>query len=166
MARDDTLLDARALDYHRECLRGSDRLQILLDFGLTEPNLLNNYAVLKVDPSRADALSLSHGHRDDYGALPALAHLAHGKLRPGLTLHAGGEDTFCHRVVVTPVGTVDGGQLDRGALEAQGLRVVLSKDPTVIAGHAFTSDQIPRLTDFERPQAAARLEAGPMGSAG
>ncbi|PYM68147.1 MAG: hypothetical protein DME11_01370 [Candidatus Rokuibacteriota bacterium] len=43
--------------------------------------------------------------------------------------------------------------------------MVLSKDPTVIAGHAFTSGQIPRLTDFERPPAAARLEAGPMGSA-
>src|SRR6266571_6246207 len=138
------------LAYHLESLRGSERRDILLDFSLTERNLLNNYAVLKVDPSRADALILSHGHRDHYGALPDLARLAQGKLRPGLTLHAGGEDTFCHRVVVTPVGTVDGGQLDRGALEARGLRVVLSKDPTVVAGHAFTSGQIPRLTDFER----------------
>jgi 7,8-dihydropterin-6-yl-methyl-4-(beta-D-ribofuranosyl)aminobenzene 5'-phosphate synthase len=30
----------------------------------------------------------------------------------------------------------------------------------VVAGHALTSGQIPRLTDFEKPPAAARLEAG------
>src|SRR2546428_8430300 len=166
LERGGTLLAEHGLAYHLESLRGSERREILLDFSLTERTLLNNYAVLKVDPSRADALILSHGHRDHYGALPDLARLAQGKLRPGLTLHAGGEDTFCHRVVVTPVGTVDGGQLDRGALEAQGLRVVLSKDPTVVAGHALTSGQIPRLTDFERPPAAARLEAGTPGAAG
>src|SRR5207245_817989 len=151
LERAGTLLAEHGLAYHLESLRGSERREILLDFSLTERNLLNSYAVLKVDPSRADALILSHGHRDHYGALPDLARLAQGKLRPGLTLHAGGEDTFCHRVVVTPVGTVDGGQLDRGALEAQGLRVVLSKDPTVVAGHAFPSGQHPRLTDSERP---------------
>jgi len=116
LERGGTLLAEHGLAYHLESLRGSERREILLDFSLTERNLLNNYAVLKVDPSRADALILSHGHRDHYGALPDLARLAQGKLRPGLTLHAGGEDTFCHRVVVTPVGTVDGGQLDRGAL--------------------------------------------------
>src|SRR3989449_4211887 len=108
LERGGTLLAEHGLAYHLQSLRGSERREILLDFSLTERNLLNNYAVLKVDPSRADALILSHGHRDHYGALPDLARLAQGKLRPGLTLHAGGEDTFCHRVVVTPVGTVDG----------------------------------------------------------
>lgn len=29
------------------------------------------------------------------------------------TVYAGGEDTFCHRVVVTPAATIDQGQLDR-----------------------------------------------------
>jgi len=82
-----------------------------------------------------------------------------------LTLYAGGEDTFCHRWVVTPDGQKrDGGQLNRTALEAQGIKVVLAKEPTVVAGHAMTSGQIPRLIDFEKPPAAARLEAGPPGS--
>src|SRR5216110_3143966 len=159
------LLFEHGLAYHLESVRGGERREILLDFAATQGSLLNNYGLLKVDPARADALIVSHGHFDHYGALPDLARLTQGKLKPGLTLYAGGEDTFCHRVVVTPVGIVDGGQLDREALEARGLKVVLAKAPTVVAGHAFTSGQIPRLTDFERPPAAARLEAGPMGSA-
>jgi 7,8-dihydropterin-6-yl-methyl-4-(beta-D-ribofuranosyl)aminobenzene 5'-phosphate synthase len=161
----DSLLAEHGLAYHLESVRGPERRQILLDFSLTERNLLNNYKVLKVDPAAADALVISHGHADHYGALPDYARLVQGKAKPGLTLFAGGEDTFCHRVVATPSGTIDQGQLDRAGLESRGLAVVLAKQPTVVVGHAFTSGQIPRLTDFETPPAAARLVAGPMDSA-
>lgn len=164
LGKSGTLLAEHGLAYHLESVRGGERREVLLDFSLTERNLLNNYAVLKVDPARADAFILSHGHLDHYGALPDLARLTQGRLKPGLTVYAGGEDTFCHRVVATPAGTIDQGQLDRGALESRGLKVVLAKQTTVVAGHAFTSGQIPRLTDFERPPAPARLVAGPMDS--
>lgn len=165
LARGNSLLAEHGLAYHLESARGGERREILLDFALTERNLLNNYSVLKVEPSRADALIISHGHADHYGALPDLARLAQGKLKPGLTLYAGGEDTFCRRVVVTPGGPVEGGQLDRSGLEARGLQIALSKQPTVVAGQGFTSGQIARVTDFEKPPAAARLAAGPMDSA-
>ena len=63
----------------------------------------------------------------------------------------------------------DYGQLDRPALEAQGFQVVLAKQPTVVAGHAMTSGQITRVTDFETPPATARIEAalltGALGAA-
>lgn len=160
-----SLLAQHGLAYHLESVRGSERREILLDFALTEANLINNYAVLNVDPARADALILSHGHLDHYGALPDLARLTQGKLKSGMTLYAGGEDTFCNRVVVTPTSTVDQGALDRPAIEARGIKVVLAKQPSVVSGHAFVSGQIPRVTDFERPPAAARLMAGPMDSA-
>src|SRR5439155_1246 len=88
-----------------------------------------------------------------------------GKLKPGVTLYAGGEDTFCHRIVVTPAGSVDYGTLDRSTLEARGLKVVLAKQPAVVTGHAFVTGEIARVTDFEKPPAAARLVAGPMDSA-
>lgn len=159
------LLAEHGLAYHLESLRGAERREILLDFSLTELNLFHNYRALKVDPTRADALILSHGHRDHYGALPDLARIAQGKFKPGISLYAGGEDTFCHRVIVTPAGTtLEGGQLDGPALEARGLKVVFAKQPTTVAGQAFTSGQIPRLTDFEKPPAAARLVAGVMES--
>jgi 7,8-dihydropterin-6-yl-methyl-4-(beta-D-ribofuranosyl)aminobenzene 5'-phosphate synthase len=160
------LLAEHGLAYHFESIRGAERREILLDFAYRMSTLVHNYAVLKVEPANADALIISHGHLDHYGALPDLTHVAQGKWKPGLTLYAGGEDTFCHRMVVTAAGTsVDQGQLDRAGLEGRGLKVVLAKQPTVVAGHAIASGQIPRTTAFERPPAAARLVSGPTDSA-
>jgi 7,8-dihydropterin-6-yl-methyl-4-(beta-D-ribofuranosyl)aminobenzene 5'-phosphate synthase len=159
------LLAEHGLAYHIESHRGAERREVLLDFSLTDINLFNNYKSLKLDPYAADALILSHGHMDHYGALPVLARVGQGKFKPGITVYAGGDDTFCHRVVLTPAGRLDQGRLDAAALEALGVRVALAKQPTVVAGHAFTSGQIPRGTDFERPPAAARLVTGPMDSA-
>jgi 7,8-dihydropterin-6-yl-methyl-4-(beta-D-ribofuranosyl)aminobenzene 5'-phosphate synthase len=159
------LLSEHGLAYHLASVRGTERKEILLDFAWTEQTLTTNYQVLKVDPTQADALIISHGHADHYGALPDLAKALQGRMKPGLALYAGGEDTFCPRWVMTPDGQRrGGGQLPRAELEAQGLKVVLAKEPTVVAGHAVTSGQIPRLTDFEKPSAAARLEAGSLGS--
>lgn len=161
-----SLLAEHGLAYHLESVRGGERREILLDFALTQGNLLNNYAALRVEPTKADAFILSHGHMDHYGALPELARLTQGTLKPGLTLYAGGEDTFCQRMVTTPDGgRIDQGHLDRAALEARGLRVVLARQPVVVTGHAFVSGQIPRVTDFEQPPAAARLVAGASDSA-
>jgi 7,8-dihydropterin-6-yl-methyl-4-(beta-D-ribofuranosyl)aminobenzene 5'-phosphate synthase len=160
-----TLLAEHGLAYHLASVRGGERKEILLDFAWTEPTLTTNYQLLKVDPTQADALIISHGHADHYGALPGLAKALQGRTKPGLTLYAGGEDTFCRRWVVTPDGEKrGGGQLHRAELEGQGLKVVLAMEPTVVAGHAFTSGHIPRLTDFEKPLPGARLEAGPPGS--
>src|SRR5262249_35093743 len=154
------------LAYHLESTRGSDRREILLDFSLTERTLFHNYAVLKLDPSRADALIISHGHADHYGALPDWARIYQGKFKSGVTLYAGGEDTFCHRMITLPTGgTFDYGRLDQAGLEARGLKVMVAKHATSGVGPTVTTGQIPRLTDFERPPAAARLVAGAMDSA-
>jgi len=159
----DTLLSEHGLACHLESVRGSERREVLLDFALTEKTLSQNYRAMKVDPGRADALILSHGHADHYGALAPL--VGQGVIKSGLMLYAGGEDTFCQRFVATPAGPVDGGQLDRPGLEARGLKVVLAKQPSVVAGHAMTTGQIDRTTDFEKPPASFRLMAGPMNSA-
>ena len=158
----DTLLSEHGLAYHLESVRGTERREILLDFALAEKSVSHNYRTLKLDPGRADALVLSHGHLDHYGALASLVD--QGSIKRGLTLYAGGEDTFCKRVIAQPAGAVDMGQLDRPGLEARGLKVVLAKQPAVVAGLAITTGQIERLTDFEKPPAAGRLLAGPMDS--
>ena len=158
-------LSEHGLAYHLESHRGTERKEILLDFAWTEQSLTSNYQVLKIDPTKADALIISHGHRDHYGALANLAGAWRGRTKSGLTLYAGGEDTFCHRWSMTPDGQKsDLGELPRAELESRGLKVVLAKQPAVVAGHAFTSGQIPRLTDFETSPPSARLEAGVPGS--
>jgi 7,8-dihydropterin-6-yl-methyl-4-(beta-D-ribofuranosyl)aminobenzene 5'-phosphate synthase len=153
------LLSEHGLAYHLESRRGPERKEILLDFALTERRLFNNYGVLKIDPAVADALILSHGHDDHFSGLLPLLRALQGRMKAEMTLYAGGEDTFCHRWEVRPDGRkIDRGQLDRTDLEARGVRVVLAKEPTVVAGHAFTSGQIARAMDFEKGLPAARLE--------
>jgi hypothetical protein len=45
---------------------------------------------------------------------------------------------------MTPTGaTADFGQLGLSGLEGRGLKIVLAKQPTVVAGHGFTTGQIP-----------------------
>jgi 7,8-dihydropterin-6-yl-methyl-4-(beta-D-ribofuranosyl)aminobenzene 5'-phosphate synthase len=160
------LLSEHGLAYHLESFRGSESKEILLDFALTGRSLTNNFQGLKVDPTRADALIISHGHVDHYGGLLDAVRMLQGRSKPGLTLYAGGEDTFCHRWVVKPDGEkLDYGQLSRAEIEARGIKVVLAGEPIVVAGHAITSGHIPRLTDFEMAPPEARLEAGAPGSA-
>ena len=52
-----------------ESQRGEEARTILLDFGYSPDALLNNIEILKVDPSKIDALIVSHGHHDHYGGL-------------------------------------------------------------------------------------------------
>ena len=159
------LLSEHGLAFHLQSFRGAEQKQVLLDFALTPRTLTNNYQGLKVDPAQADALIISHGHVDHYGGLLNVASSLQGRSRPGLTLYAGGHDTFCHRWVVTPDGKkLDYGELKRDELEARGLKVVVAEEPTTVVGHAITSGHIPRITDFETSPPAARLEAGATGS--
>jgi 7,8-dihydropterin-6-yl-methyl-4-(beta-D-ribofuranosyl)aminobenzene 5'-phosphate synthase len=160
-----TLLSEHGLAYHLESFRGGERKEILLDFAQTGATLLSNYQAVKIDPSRADALILSHGHNDHYGALPDLAGMMSAWSERGITLYAGGSDTFCHRWIMGPDGQPrDWGQLHLPGLESRGIQAVLAEQPTVVAGHAVTSGHIPRLTDFETPLASFKLEAGAAGS--
>ena len=128
-----------------ESERDAEARAILLDFGYSPDALLNNIGILKVDPTKLDALVVSHGHHDHYGGLNGFLDKYRSALPPELRLYAGGEDNFCHRV--TPAGQgqfTDFGQLDRRDLAAHKITTVLCETPTVIAGHAFTTGQIKR----------------------
>jgi 7,8-dihydropterin-6-yl-methyl-4-(beta-D-ribofuranosyl)aminobenzene 5'-phosphate synthase len=135
-----------------ESQRGEEQRTILLDFGYTAPAIINNIGLLKVDPSKINALIVSHGHIDHYGGLIGFLQKYRDVLPADLTLYAGGEDNFCHRVSRTATAGQfgEGGTLERREIAAQKVKTVLCETPTVIQGHAFTTGKIKRNNSVER----------------
>jgi len=134
-----------------ESQREQEQRTILLDFGYTSA-IVNNIGLLKVDPSKIQALIVSHGHVDHYGGLIGFLAKYRDVLPADLKLYAGGEDNFCHRVrgTETPGQFGENGTLDRREIAAQKVTTVLCETPTVIQGHAFTTGMIKRNNSVER----------------
>jgi 7,8-dihydropterin-6-yl-methyl-4-(beta-D-ribofuranosyl)aminobenzene 5'-phosphate synthase len=137
------------LSYFMQSSKGGETRSFMLDYAYTPEALLNNIEIIGVEPGKLDALIVSHGHFDHYGGLVGFLDKYRSVLPADLKLYAGGEDNFCHRV--QPTGTPgefsDFGYLDRRALAARNVGVVLCETPTVILGHAFTTGPIKRETD-------------------
>lgn len=149
-AQGKTLESEWGLALHIESTKGAESRRYLLDFGFTPNVYANNIGLLQIDPARVDALILSHGHFDHYGGLIGFLEARRAGMRKDLRLYTGGEDVFCHRVLRRPDESfVDFHTLDRRKLRALGVEPVLSEDPIVIEGHAFTTGAVPR-TSIER----------------
>jgi 7,8-dihydropterin-6-yl-methyl-4-(beta-D-ribofuranosyl)aminobenzene 5'-phosphate synthase len=134
------------LAMHVESRRGSESRNVLIDFGYTPEALLNNMAILGVDPATFDAMVLSHGHYDHFGGMVGFLK-AHGSaLKQKLPFYVGGEDCFCLRRNA-------GGQfgaLDRKAIMDTDLALMMASEPAVVADHAFTTGRIGQ-SSFETP---------------
>ena len=127
-----------------ESQRASDQRAILLDFGYSPDALINNVEILKADPSRINALIVSHGHFDHFGGLQGFLDRYRSMLPAELKLYAGGEDNFCQRLTGQPGQLAEWGTLDRRELAAKKVTTVLCETPTVIESHAFTTGKIKR----------------------
>src|SRR5262245_27820568 len=133
------------LSLHLERQSGQERRGLILDFGYTAAALINNIGLMNVDPSKVDALIVSHGHIDHYGGLIGFLGQYRNVLPADLKLYAGGEDNFCHRLRGTTVGQLgENGMLARREIAAHKVTTVLCEAPTVIAEHVFTTGKITR----------------------
>jgi 7,8-dihydropterin-6-yl-methyl-4-(beta-D-ribofuranosyl)aminobenzene 5'-phosphate synthase len=151
-----TLVGEWGLSLHAESHRGGEVRRVLVDFGYTPETLLNNMEILKIDPAKFDALVLSHGHYDHFGGLVGFLNATKGKLKKGLPLFVGGEDTFCART------SSNGGQfgaLDRKAIADSNLSLAMAEGPATVADHAFTSGRIAE-SSFEKPLRATNEKVG------
>jgi 7,8-dihydropterin-6-yl-methyl-4-(beta-D-ribofuranosyl)aminobenzene 5'-phosphate synthase len=145
LAQGKTLESEWGLALHIESTRGGEQRRYLLDFGFTPDVYANNLELLKIDPAGVDALILSHGHFDHYGGLIGFLEARRTQMRKDLRLYTGGEDDFCHRLLRNPDGSfADFHALDRRKLKTLNVEPVLSEDPIVIEGHAFTTGAVPR----------------------
>jgi len=116
---------------------------VLLDFGYTPAALLNNLELVGADPTKIEALIVSHGHFDHYGGLIGFLDKFRSSLPADLTLYAGGEDNFCHRFTGPPGQLAEFGALDRRELASRNVKTVLAENPVVV-GHGFTTGKIKR----------------------
>lgn len=154
-----TLQNEWGLSLHLESSRGADTRQVLIDFGFSSAVLNNNLELLRIDPTRLDALVLSHGHYDHFGGLVGFLQASKGKLRPKMPFYLGGEECFCTREAGIGDNVGNFGALDRKAIDDAGLQILFAERPTVIGGHAFTTGTIPR-DSFERVLSPTRMTVG------
>lgn len=129
----------------------------LVDFGYTPEALLNNMALLDVDPGTVDAMVLSHGHYDHFGGLDGL--LATGRIRRGTPLFVGGEEAFCARVRGTKPDGPPFGAIDRPSLVRAGVVPVISGEARIVAGQGFTTGRIPFVSP-EQPRVPTAMLPG------
>jgi 7,8-dihydropterin-6-yl-methyl-4-(beta-D-ribofuranosyl)aminobenzene 5'-phosphate synthase len=157
-----TLVGEWGLSMHAESQRDAEVRSILVDFGYNPVTLLTNMDILKVDPSRLDALVLSHGHYDHFGGLVGFLSATKGKLKSKLPFFIGGEDCFCTRT------SPNGGQfgaLDRQAILDANLLLMTAEGPAIVADHAFTTGKIAQ-GGFEKPLRSTLEKVGRIDGVG
>ena len=133
----------------------------MFDYGVDARGVLRNMEVLGISLDKVDAMGLSHGHWDDWGALMGILKANQGKIPRGTPFYVG-EEAFSERFSVRPGSEPRSiGKLDRQELESLGLlKIVEVKVPTEVVKGGYFSGRIERVTDYEKVPASSYVKRG------
>jgi len=153
IAEDTVPLDSPLLGQHGlavwvEAPRGNDVFRVLFDVGQHTHALWHNFDCLRIDPSQADALLLSHCHYDHTrGTAEVLRRI--GKRNFPLVAHP---DIFRPHFEMFPSLLSIGmdSEDSREALEAAGAALILSRDPISFLPGLMTTGEVPRRSSYEK----------------
>ena len=147
------------LSYHVETVLSGTPHSFLFDYGVDYQGVSRNMELLNIDFRVVEALGLSHGHFDHWGAFLEILKSRKEDLRKGIPLYIG-EEGFVERFAQMPAGVLSLGQLKREDVERLGVTIVEIKDPTAIVPGAYLTGSIERVTEYEKGSPYLLIERG------
>ncbi len=148
------------LSYHIETVLNGNPHSFLFDFGVDPRGIKMNMNLLNIDLRSVEALGLSHGHFDHWGALLKTLRTKKEQFRKGIPLYVG-EEGFVERFAQMPAGVLSLGQLKKEDVEHLGfIKIVEIKDPTPIVPGAYLTGSIERVTEYEKGSPYLLIERG------
>ena len=149
------------LSYFVETVSGGQTNTFMFDYGVDARGVMRNMEVLGISLDKVDALGLSHGHWDHWGALMGILKANQGKIPHGTPFYVG-EEAFSERFSVRPGSEPRSiGKLDRQEMESLGLlKIVEVKVPTEVVKGGYYTGRIERVTDYEKVPASFYVKRG------
>ena len=137
--------------YFVETVSGGQTSRFMFDYGVDSRGVMRNMELLGVNLQKVDAMGLSHGHWDHWGALEGILAANKGKIPPGTPFYVG-EEAFLERASVRPGSSepTNLGKLNKVAVESSGLRILEVKEPTAVMKGGYFTGGIVRVTDYEK----------------
>lgn len=136
---------------------GAKEHWVLFDAGASTTCFFHNAKLLGIDLTKIDAIILSHGHFDHYGALLQVLKDAGHKI--SLVVHP--DAFFDRRISIPNLGTVSMGMLNETDLRQTGATIrKITKSSTLVDGLIMVTGELDRTTDFEKgfPWVEAKID--------
>lgn len=140
------LLAAHGLSLGITVQRDGEQRRILMDTSNSPLAFFNNLEALDHSVDDYEAVFLSHGHPDHYGAL---LELVARRQRP-LTVYLH-EDCYWPKLLVTPRGRVGPWALERAGLVQAGAHLVENRGPQLVLDTALVTGTIKPTSSYETP---------------